>query len=64
MFTVELTHLFAFRYRRAVTGRGIESGDAGAAGANFLGKRTLRGQFHRQFAAQYQLFKEGVFANV
>jgi hypothetical protein len=39
---------------RAHPGGGVEGGDAGAAGAQPLGQRALRGQLHRQLAGQVE----------
>ncbi len=61
---IELAGLFVFGDDRAYSGRGIERRNAGAAGANPLGKSSLRHQVQLQLALQDQLLQQFVFPHV
>ena len=62
--SIELARFFVFADDRAHSGRRKERRNAGAAGANPLGKSSLRHQVQLQFALQDQLLEQFVFADV
>lgn len=64
MAAIELARLLALGDRGAVAGGGEEGRDAGAAGADLLGQRALRGQFDFQFATEQLLLEQGVLADI
>ncbi len=61
---VELAGLLAFGDQGAVAGLGEERRDAGAAGAQLLGQRALRGELQLQLAGQVLALELLVLADV
>jgi hypothetical protein len=61
---VEFTSFFSLGNHGAVARRRVKGRNTSASGAQPLRERPLRIQFHLQFPAQNQLFKELVFANI
>ena len=61
---VEDAHLFAFGDLRAVAGRGVEGGDAGACSAAALGEGALGDEFDLELAGEHLAFEFVVFAHV
>ena len=61
---VELLHFLAFGDQRADAGLGVEGRDAGAAGADALGQRSLRIEFEFQLAGEILLGEQLVLADI
>src|SRR4029077_2003489 len=62
--SIELPGFFVVTNNGAYSGRSEEGGNAGAAGANPLGKSTLRDEVKLQLALQNQLLEQFVFPDV
>src|SRR6476646_2077526 len=62
--SIELAGFFVFADDRAYSGGGIEGRNTGAAGANPLGKSSLRHQVQLQLALQDQLLEQFFFPHV
>ena len=62
--TVELAQLLAFGHDGTDPGLGEEGRDAGAAGTQLFGQRTLRREFKGQFAGQVLALELLVFAHI